>query len=131
MRLVSADWVWVEASRPDRVVLYLHGGAYVMGSPRTHRGLAGRIARASRARVLLPDYRLAPEHLFPAAVDDACSCWRWLLARGSDPKRRAIAGVKVELEIEDGLTHVWQMFAGVPESVAAVDRIGAFIARHC
>ncbi len=68
---VTSDWVTVDASEPDRVVLYLHGGGYVMGSRNTHRGLAGRIARAARARVLLPDYRLAPEHPFPAAVEDA------------------------------------------------------------
>ncbi len=89
---VPADWVSVDASEADRVVLYLHGGGYVMGSRNTHRGLAGRIARAARARVLLPDYRLAPEHPFPAAVDDAMACWRWLLAEGHAAKRMAIAG---------------------------------------
>lgn len=89
---VPADWVSVSTSAPDCVVLYLHGGAYVMGSRNTHRGLAGRIARAARARVLLPDYRLAPEHPFPAALEDATSCWRWLLSEGHAPERMAIAG---------------------------------------
>ncbi|MEZ5559174.1 MAG: alpha/beta hydrolase [Pseudomonadales bacterium] len=89
---VPADWVSVAASRPDRIVLYLHGGGYVMGSRNTHRGLAGRIARAARARVLLPDYRLAPEHPFPAAVEDATACWRWLISEGHAPQRMAIAG---------------------------------------
>lgn len=89
---VPADWVSVDVSEPDRVVLYLHGGGYVMGSRNTHRGLAGRIARAARARVLLPDYRLAPEHRFPAAIEDATACWRWLLAEGHAPERMAIAG---------------------------------------
>lgn len=89
---VAADWVSVDASEPDRIVLYLHGGGYVMGSRNTHRGLAGRIARAARARVLLPDYRLAPEHPFPAALEDATACWRWLLAEGHAPERMAIAG---------------------------------------
>ncbi len=89
---VPADWVSVDASEPDRVVLYFHGGGYVMGSRNTHRGLAGRIARAARARVVLPEYRLAPEHPFPAAVEDATACWRWLLSEGHAPERMAIAG---------------------------------------
>lgn len=89
---VPADWVSVPASDAGRVVLYLHGGGYVMGSRNTHRGLAGRIARAAQARVLLPEYRLAPEHPFPAAVEDATACWRWLLSAGYTPQRMAIAG---------------------------------------
>ncbi len=241
---VAADWVKVDGAREDeRVVLYLHGGAYVMGSRNTHRGLAGRIAVAAGANVLLPEYRLAPEHPFPAAVDDAVACWRWLLAQGHAPGRLAIAGdsaggglalatllalraagerlpacavamspwtdlegtgptaepgavddpmmtpeslrasgrdyagenlchplaaplhgdlaglpplllqvgtrevlmsdstrfadkaraagVEVTLEVEEGLIHVWQMFAGVPEAESAIARIGAFIQRHC
>ncbi len=89
---VPADWVTVDVSEGDRVVLYFHGGAYVMGSRNTHRGLAARIARAARARVLLPDYRLAPEHPFPAAVEDATTCWRWLIAEGHAPHQMVIAG---------------------------------------
>lgn len=89
---VPADWVSAGGGESDRVILYLHGGAYVIGSRNTHRGLAGRIARASGARVLLPEYRLAPEHPFPAAVDDAVSCWRWLLEQGHKAERMAIAG---------------------------------------
>ncbi len=89
---VPADWISVAGSEADRVVLYLHGGGYVMGSRNTHRGLAGRIARAARARVLLPEYRLAPEHPFPAAVDDATTCWRWLLSQGHASEHMAIAG---------------------------------------
>lgn len=236
---VPADWVWVEDSDPERVILYLHGGAYVMGSRNTHRGLAGRIARAARARVLLAEYRLAPEQPFPAAVDDATACWRWLLGEGLDPSRMAVAGdsaggglalatllaladagdplpacavglspwtdlegtgptaapgavddpmiapenlresgrhyagddlrnpfaaplhgelsglpplliqvgtrevllsdstrfaekakaagVEVDLQVEDGLIHVWQMFPNLPESASAVEQIGSFI----
>lgn len=73
---VLADWVSVNASEPERVVLCFHGGGYVMGSRNSHRGLAGRIARAAQAQVLLPDYRLAREHPFPAAVEDATACRR-------------------------------------------------------
>lgn len=238
-----ADWVWVDGCDAERAVLYLHGGAYVMGSRNTHRGLAGRIARSSGARVLLPEYRLAPEHPFPAAVDDAVACWRWLLEEGFEARRLAMAGdsagggltlaamlalrdagdplpgcavclspwtdlegtgptasagavedpmiaadelresgrlyagdelrhpyasplhgdptglppmliqvgtrevllsdstrfadraraagVEIELEVEEGLIHVWQMFAHLPESREAVRRIGAFVERHC
>ena len=89
---VPADWVTVDGSDADHVVLYLHGGGYVMGSRNTHRGLAGRIARAAKASVLLPEYRLAPEHPFPAAVDDATTCWRWLISQGFAPQRMAITG---------------------------------------
>lgn len=59
--------------------LYLHGGAYAVGSPRLYRGIAGRLALATGSRVLVPDYRLAPEHPFPAALDDACASWSSLL----------------------------------------------------
>jgi acetyl esterase/lipase len=89
---VPADWVTVDGSEANRVILYFHGGGYTMGSRNSHRALAGRIARAARARVLLPDYRLAPEHPFPAAVEDATTCWRWLVSEGHAPDQMAIAG---------------------------------------
>jgi acetyl esterase/lipase len=79
-------------SRDDCHVLYLHGGAYVYGSPSHYRDFIWRIADASAARVLCIDYRLAPEHPFPAAVNDAVSAYRWLLAEGADPRRTAIMG---------------------------------------
>jgi acetyl esterase/lipase len=89
---VPADQIQPPGPAPSRVVLYLHGGGYSLGSARSHRDLGKRIAFAACARVLLPDYRLAPEHLFPAAVDDAVACYRWLLATGARPERIAIAG---------------------------------------
>lgn len=92
VRGVPAEWISIEGQTTDRVVLYFHGGAYVMGSTATHRSLAGRIARASNARVLLPNYRLAPENPFPAALDDALTCWNWLVSEGYSPERMAIAG---------------------------------------
>jgi epsilon-lactone hydrolase len=237
-----ADWVTVPDSAADRAVLYLHGGGYTLGSPRTHRELASRIARAGRARVLLVDYRLAPEDPFPAAVEDAAAAYRWLLDQGvaaasiaiagdsagggltlatlfelrdagdqlpacavclspwtdlegtgasaqpggaddpmvevaalrdmariyagdalTDPLAAPLhgdfrdlpplliqagtreillddatrvaaaaraAGVDVTLEIEDGAPHVYQVYPDLPESVAAVERIGAFLRRH-
>ena len=88
----SAEWLTPPGARADAAVLYLHGGGYVIGSPRSHRHLAAAIGRAAAASVLLPDYRLAPEHPFPAAVDDAVAAYRWLLGRGIAPARIAIAG---------------------------------------
>lgn len=90
---VPSDWVVSEDAEPDRVVLHLHGGAYFAGSPRTHRRLAADLSRAARARVLVPDYRLAPEHAFPAALEDALAVYKWLLARDDvDPGRVAVTG---------------------------------------
>ncbi|MFN4089117.1 MAG: alpha/beta hydrolase [Alphaproteobacteria bacterium] len=76
----------------DRWIVYLHGGGYVIGSCATHRNLAYALSRAGDAQVLLLDYRLAPEHPFPAAVEDAVGAYRWLLQRGARPERTAIAG---------------------------------------
>jgi acetyl esterase/lipase len=89
---VPGEWVSVPSADEGRVVLYLHGGGYVLGSPTTHRDLAGRLARAAGARSLLIDYRLAPEHPFPAAVEDAVAAYQWLLGQGTSPSAIAVAG---------------------------------------
>jgi acetyl esterase/lipase len=89
---VPAEWVEAPGAAADRVVLFLHGGGYVMGSPTTHRKLAGDVSRASGARVLLLDYRLAPEHPMPAGIDDGVSAYRWLLEQGVAPGSIAIGG---------------------------------------
>lgn len=89
---VAAEWVLAAGITPQRVIMYLHGGGYVIGSPTTHRGLAERLSRVAAARVLVIDYRLAPEHPFPAAVDDATAAYRWLLRNGTPPGTIAIAG---------------------------------------
>jgi phosphinothricin tripeptide acetyl hydrolase len=87
-----AEWIEPSDARAGAAVLYLHGGGYVLGSPRSHRHLAAAVGGAARAAVLLPDYRLAPEHPFPAAVDDAVAAYRWLLDRGHASGRTALAG---------------------------------------
>jgi len=88
-----AEWLRPTGSTNDRVILYLHGGAYVLCSCNTHRALAMRIAVASAASVLLLDYRLAPEHPFPAALDDAVAAYRELISdQGIAPGRIALAG---------------------------------------
>jgi acetyl esterase/lipase len=80
---VKGEVVSVPESRRERHVLFLHGGAYRVGSPAMYRHFTWRIAAAARARVLVIDYRLAPEHPFPAALDDAVSAYRWLSANGA------------------------------------------------
>jgi epsilon-lactone hydrolase len=89
---VAAEWVLAPASQHDRHILYLHGGGYVIGSPSLYRNLTWRLASAARARVLAIDYRLAPEHPFPAALDDAMAAYEWLLADGADPRRLTVIG---------------------------------------
>jgi len=89
---VPAEWVVAAGTEAERVILYLHGGGYVIGSPATHRGLAERLSRAAAARVLVIDYRLAPEHPFPAAVEDATAAYGWLLESGIKADEIAVAG---------------------------------------
>jgi monoterpene epsilon-lactone hydrolase len=89
---VQAEWIAGAGAADDRVLLYLHGGGYVMGSINTHREMVARLSKASGARALLLDYRLAPENPFPAAVDDAVAAYRWLLSQNIKPNRIAVAG---------------------------------------
>ena len=93
---VSVDGIsaeWIEA--PDAnlgVMLYLHGGAYALGSVKVHREFIARLAHATSTRIIAINYRLAPEHPFPAALEDAHTAYRWLLAQGFAPSRIIIAG---------------------------------------
>jgi len=89
---VPAEWITTPGVVPERVVYYLHGGGYVLGSINTHREMVSRLSRAAGARVLILDYRLAPENPFPAALDDSVAAYRWLLSAGVDPARLVIAG---------------------------------------
>ncbi len=89
---VKAEWVTAPGADAGRAVLYLHGGGYVIGSINTHRGLAARISSAAKARVLLIDYRLAPEHPFPAAVEDSVAAYRYMLAQGLKASRIVVSG---------------------------------------
>lgn len=81
---VPAEWVWWPGADMSRRVLHLHGGGFVMGSPATHRELAGRLSRASGCVVLLPDYRLAPEAPYPAALDDTLTALAWMADNAPD-----------------------------------------------
>lgn len=89
---VPAEWIFTPGADAERVIYYLHGGGYVIGSIKTHREMISRLSRAAGARALAIDYRLAPEHLLPAAVEDSTAAYRWLLSTGVDPARLVIAG---------------------------------------
>ena len=89
---VRAEWIDAPGAASDRAILYLHGGGYVLGSINSHRDMCERLSRAAQARVLALDYRLAPEHPFPAAVEDSSAAYRWLIKQGFKPKKIAIAG---------------------------------------
>src|SRR5215207_5639832 len=89
---VGGFWALPPGAPPAGAVLYLFGGGYVISAPRTRHKTAGHLARASGARVLVPDYRLAPEHPFPAALDDAARAYAWLLDQGDAPARTIVAG---------------------------------------
>jgi monoterpene epsilon-lactone hydrolase len=89
---VKAEWSTTPDADRFRAILYLHGGGYVIGSLDSHRHVAAEAGRAARARTLALDYRLAPEHPFPAAVHDAVAGYRFLLADGVQPGGITIAG---------------------------------------
>jgi len=89
---VPAEWSSTPGAAHNRVIMYVHGGGYVIGSIASHRHLVSELGRAAGTRALSLDYRLAPEHPFPAAVDDALAGYRFLLAEGFEPGNIAIAG---------------------------------------
>jgi len=88
---VPAEWLLPEGNSQG-ALLYLHGGGYIVGSIDTHRSLASRIAKESGLRTLIIDYRLAPEHPYPAGLDDAATAYRWLVASGIAPEEITISG---------------------------------------
>ena len=89
---VPAAEITVDGTEPQHVVLYFHGGVYVLGDAFQAAGLAAQIGRRAAARVISVDYRLGPEHPYPAAVDDALAAYQALLAAGTDPADIALAG---------------------------------------
>lgn len=89
---VPAETLIPRGASPEHTVLYLHGGGYCWGSLGSHRPLVSRLAQACGARAVSVDYRLAPEHRFPAALEDATSAYRWLLEAGCDPAKTVFVG---------------------------------------
>ena len=117
---VPAEWIAPPGVETDAVLLYLHGGGYAAGSFATHRITAEQVAQAAGVRALLPAYRLAPEHRFPAAPSDVLAVYRWLVEEyGADPARVVVAGDSAG----GGLTIVLAVSArdaGVPLPAALV-----------
>lgn len=116
---VRCDSIEGRTTDAQRVLLYLHGGGYCMGSPNSHRDLTWRLAEASGARVVAPDYALAPEHPFPAALDQAVAIYKALLDDGISPGNLAIGGDSAG----GGLTFATLVAArdkGLPMPAAAV-----------
>ena len=89
---VPCQWITAPGVPQDRLIIYLHGGAYATCSPTTHKDLISRLSLASGAAALGVDYRLAPEHLFPAAVEDCLAAYNWALGHGFEPGNIVLAG---------------------------------------
>ena len=89
---VPSEWLVPDNAEAGFAILYLHGGGYCLSTPRLHRPMLARLALAARARVLMIDYRLAPENPFPAGLHDTLSAWRWLVSEGYRPNRIVVAG---------------------------------------
>ena len=89
---IRGEWVVPESAQGRRVILYFHGGGFIAGSPESHRPLISRLAHAASARALVPQYRLAPEFPYPAALRDAADSYRWLLTQGITPANIVFAG---------------------------------------
>lgn len=119
MRLGSLPALRLAAPATAPVILWLHGGAYCIGSPRTHAAMAAALARRLGAGAVLPDYRLAPEHPFPAAVEDAGAAYRALLAEGCDPGRLVLGGDSAGGGLGFALLH-GLLAAGLPPPAAVV-----------
>ena len=116
---VDVDWLRPSDACQEKVIYYLHGGAYVMGSRRTHRQIVSHIARAAGVVAVLPEYRLAPENPFPAGLDDAVAVYRGLLEADFRPENIIISGDSAG----GGLTAATLLalrHAGVPMPAAAV-----------
>jgi len=141
---VKSEWVSAPDADPGRAILYLHGGGYVIGSINTHRSLAARLSRAAKARVLVIDYRLAPEHPHPAAVDDSVAAYGWMLAQGFQPSRIAVAGdsagggltaatlvairnAKLPVPAAGALLSPWVDMEGIGESMTSKDSVDPMV----
>jgi monoterpene epsilon-lactone hydrolase len=103
---VEAEWVTVPSETPsEAVVVYFHGGGFVMGSPQGFRSVTWRMARATGRRVLAVGYRKAPDHPFPAWVDDGAAAFEWLVSRGHAPEDILLAGDSAGANLALAVTH--------------------------
>ena len=90
---VDGEWISPANTPLDKAILYFHGGGFRIGSVASHRDLIAQIALASGCRVLAINYRLAPEHRFPAALDDAIAAYDWMLGQGLTPATSPLPGI--------------------------------------
>ncbi len=116
---VDCEWVSMPGARDDRVILHFHGGGYVIGHPPGYRNYNARMSEATGARMLAVDYRLAPEHPFPAAIDDALMAYEWVLAEGFAPEQVGLFGESAGGGVVMG-TLLAAKAKGVPLPAAAV-----------
>jgi len=89
---MDALWIIPDNIDNDSVILYLHGGGYGMGSIKSHKKVAARIARSAKTQCIIIEYRLAPENMYPAALDDSITAYNWLLDKGFKPEKIAFGG---------------------------------------
>ncbi len=89
---VPAEWITAPGIVPNRVIIHYHGGGWVAGSVKNSREFLGRLSRATKAKIISIDYRLGPEHPYPAAVDDAFAAYKWLLSTKVSPKNIIMIG---------------------------------------
>ena len=89
---MKAEWIIPNGAKEEKLILYVHGGGYVSGSCSDHRGFVSKFANRCGVMNLLYEYRLAPEHPFPAALDDSINIYNELLARGKKPENIILAG---------------------------------------
>jgi len=101
----TAEWVTATDDEPEKVILYFHGGGFFMSSPKDHRPIIWRLARATTRRVLAIDYRKAPDNLFPTWLDDAFATYQYALAQGIAPKDIVLSGDSAGGNIALALTH--------------------------
>ncbi|HEX3081835.1 MAG TPA: alpha/beta hydrolase [Candidatus Saccharimonadia bacterium] len=116
---VKAEWIVTARSRPHIVMLYMHGGGFVLNAARIHRDLIARIARTARVAALSVDYSLSPEHPFPTAQNEVMEAYKWLLEGEIDPKHIVIAGDSAGGALALGALHLIKA-QGLPMPAAAV-----------
>jgi acetyl esterase/lipase len=128
---VPCEWLIPQHSPPDQALVYLHGGGFVYGATPQHIAMVAHLARRMGIRALLVDYRLAPEHPFPAALDDCAAAWRWLLNQGIAPQNMVLAGDSAGGNL--AITTLMKLRDGgepLPAAAACLSPLADLSARH-
>lgn len=122
---ITGEWVTPKGANPSAVLLYLHGGGWALGLDTVHRSMISHLARAAGLRTLSLDYRLAPEHPFPAALDDCLAAFAWLQTQGVPANRIVVAGDSAGANLALALVHARRQ-RGLPLPAAVASLSGAF-----